>query len=154
MNRFASALFASVLLAACGGSTSTDCPPGTEGCRCEPIGCGDGLACGDDGLCEGLRTASLPAIDPVARSCEVLVEDGEAKVAGARFEDSVDGVHVRQAPKTAVTFYARRDQAIGASAVQLELLGAGSFRVATATCFDADGHPIPGGGIAAEATDG
>jgi hypothetical protein len=92
----------------------------------------------------------LPSIDPAARSCEVLLEDESAQVLRARFEGSVRGEHVRQAPRTALAFHALADAAIGSGAVRLDVLGGGEPRIASARCFDREGRPIEGGGMATD----
>jgi hypothetical protein len=138
--------------AACGSSANEPCAVGESSCACDVGGaCRDGLACDTlTNLCEGTRTISLPAIDGAARSCELLIEDDSASVVGADFASSVHGESIRQAPRTAVTFYADTDAPIGGSAVRIEVLGTGEFSIKQARCFDRSGVPIPGGGIAVD----
>lgn len=140
----------SVVVIACGSPSNAPCTPGESACACDVGGvCRDGLACDTTtNLCEGTRTLQLPAIDAAARSCELLVEDASASVVRADFASSVHGESIRQAPRTAVTFYADTDAPIGASAVRLEVTGGGDVSFKAGRCFDRSGVPIPGGGIA------
>lgn len=137
-------------LSACGSPEPSVCAPGGEGCPCSSAStCGDGLVCSSDSnVCLAPRSVSLPAIDPAARSCEVLLEDGTAHVVDAVFDSSVLGQSVRQAPRTAVTFFSASDAPIRSSAVRIQLAGDGVMTVRTARCFDRAGRPLAGGGIA------
>jgi hypothetical protein len=136
--------------AACSHPAPTECTDGAAGCACHVDDtCDDGLSCDlTSHQCEATHGVELPAIDPAARSCEVLLEDSGARVVRADFAASVQGETVRQAPRTAVTFYAAGDHSIARDAVQIELTGAGTMSVARARCFDRDGHALPGGGVA------
>ncbi|UJR83124.1 hypothetical protein [Sandaracinus amylolyticus] len=139
-----------VLFAAIGGcDPGTGCERGALGCACGEGGrCDEGLTCDPSaGRCAPVRTVGLGVIDPAARSCEVLLEDAAASVRGARFESSLRGEMVRQAPRAALAFHALADRPIDASAIRIEVLGEGSPRIARAQCFDADGAPLTGGGI-------
>lgn len=141
------------LLAACGASSSpAACVDGQAGCACRVDDtCDDGLACDVAAhTCEATHAVSLPAIDPAARACEVLLADDGARVVRARFDASVRGETVRQAPRTAVTFHAMGDARIGRDAVRIELTGPGGMAVVRGRCFDRDGRPLPGGGLGAE----
>ncbi len=69
---------------------------------------------------------------------------------GTREDVSVRAEHVRQAPRTAIAFHAMGDAPIGRDAVRVEVLGDGDFRIVNAQCFDRDGEPIEGGGIATD----
>jgi len=135
---------------ACHHEAPTICIDGAAGCACRVDNtCDDGLACDLTAhTCEATHDLELPAIDPAARSCELLLADGTAQVVRATFTASVEGASVRQAPRTAVTFYASGDAAIAHDAVHIQLTGTGGMTIARARCFDRDGHPLPGGGIA------
>ena len=137
------------LLAACGHPDPTQCTDGAAGCACRADEtCDDGLSCDLTAhTCEATHGIELPAIDPAARSCELLIEDDGARVVGADFADSVAGETVRQAPRTAVTFYAAGDHSIAHDAVHVQLSGTGGMTISRARCFDRDGHALPGGGI-------
>ena len=127
------------------------CSSGQESCPCEPAArCDEGLVCDPDHVCRTPNTVGLPPIDPAARSCELLLDDDSATVAGARFDPFVQGELVREAPRTAVAFFASEDRAIATDAVLIEVLGEGSFGIARAQCFDKDGRPIEGGGLGEE----
>jgi hypothetical protein len=133
-------------------SRPSECVVGETSCQCDARGqCDPGLVCEPAaGVCLAPRSIALSAIDPAARSCEVLLEDASATVVAARFAASVRGEHVREAPRTAVTFHAMGDAAIGREAVRIDVLGEGDFRVARGQCFDRLGEPISGGGIATD----
>jgi hypothetical protein len=147
-------LFFAILLtglvgAGCSAPSST-CEAGASGCACGPGStCDADLVCDPEArLCGRPRTRSLPRIDDAARSCEVLLEDTGARVVGTRFDASLRGEHVRQAPRTALAFHALADAPIGGGAVQVELVGDGDLHVARAQCFDREGRAIEGGGMA------
>ncbi|MCE9579338.1 MAG: hypothetical protein K8W52_39810 [Deltaproteobacteria bacterium] len=143
-------LLGTLLAAACSHPAPQQCTDGAAGCACRVDNtCDDGLACDLTAhTCEATHDLELPAIDPAARSCELLLEDATAQVVRATFAASVEGESIRQAPRTGVTFYAAGDHAIAHDAVHIQLTGTGGMTVARARCFDRDGHAIPGGGIA------
>jgi hypothetical protein len=143
---------AALTVTACGGSQPT-CPVGDERCACGPAAtCDDGLVCAESSsTCEAPRRVWLPPIDAAARSCELLVEDRtDSVVVAARFDASVQGEHIRQAPRTAVTFFAVADRAIGGEAVAIEVIGGASIAVTRGQCFDRLGRPLANGGIELE----
>lgn len=136
------AVAATVTLANCSG-TREACAPGDADCAClAGSRCADGLVCTDGNVCERPRTEGLPAIDPAARSCEVLLEESGAQVSGVRFGGSVVGEFVRQAPKTALAFHARGDTAMAGLDVGVEVAGDGAFTIASAHCFDRQGRVV------------
>lgn len=134
------------------GSSITPCEKGASACACaEGAVCDDGLACDEvSRTCLPPRIALLPAIDARARSCELLLEDTSAHIANVRFDDTLRGEQVREAPRTALAFHALSDIPIDAASVELELLGEGTFRIARAQCFDQDGQAIASGGLASD----
>jgi hypothetical protein len=137
-------LIALAMGAAACQSTPSECPSGTDGCRCESSGaCDDGFVC-DDGICERPRELTLAVDDPTARACEALLRDGDAEVASVRFERGASGAHVRQEPLTSVSFAATGDTAIASGAVRVEVVGDGAFTVERARCFDGAGQEIAG----------
>jgi hypothetical protein len=144
-------IFAGLLavLAGCQKADSAPCTQGQEDCACTADhGCDEGLSCEQDSkTCKPPTTLTLPSIDAAARSCELLLDDDTGAVQGANFEASVQGEFVRQAPHTAVTFFAAKDAAIPDGAVHIQVLGEGQFRITRAQCFDRDGKPIAGGGL-------
>lgn len=143
-------LMLAVTLSACGSEGSGTCTAGEPGCACGPSGsCADGVACDTaTNTCEGTRLVQLPPIDAAARACELLLEDDTASVVGADFGDSVRGESIRQAPRTAVTFYRTEDAPISRSAVRIRLVGGGEMKITTARCFDREGHPLPASALA------
>ncbi len=147
-HRLAMSALAALWLA-CSHPAPQECTDGAAGCACRVDNtCDDGLACDLTAhQCEATHDLELPAIDPAARSCELLLEDGAAQVVRATFSPAVEGASVRQAPRTAVTFYASGDAAIPRDAVHIQLTGTGGMTIARARCFDRDGHPISGGGL-------
>ncbi len=144
-------LIASHFGAACDDAADV-CAAGKEGCSCSAAStCDPGLVCdASSGGCVRPRTLSLPAIDAAARSCELLLSDDGSRVVRPRAEGSVRVEHVREAPRTAIAFHATSDAPIGRDAVRVEVLGDGDFRIVNAQCFDRDGEPIEGGGIATD----
>jgi len=133
-------------LVACGGDSRPACADGEAGCACRVDDtCADGLACDlATRQCETTREVALPAIDPAARACEILLADDGARVVTARFDGSVTGESIRQAPRTALAFHANEDRAIASSAVRAVLAGAGGMTVARTRCFDRDGRALAG----------
>jgi hypothetical protein len=140
---------AGLFVSACAEPAST-CEAGASGCACRPgSACDADLVCDPEAqLCGRARTRSLPRIDAAARSCEVLLEDEGARVVGARFDATVRGEQVRQAPRTALAFHALADAPIGGGAVRVELVGDGELHVTRAQCFDREGRALEGGGMA------
>ena len=134
------------------GTEEQQCVAGSSGCPCLAAStCNDGLTCEPtSGLCQSARMLRLPAIDPVARSCEILLEDDQAAVLSAVFDPTVRGEEVREAPRTGLAFHAMGDAAIGPDAVKILVLGDGPFRVASSQCFDREGRPIAGGGMSSD----
>lgn len=113
--------------------------PGSEGCVCQSAAaCDDGLAC-SEGACQRPREIAI-SVDGAARACELIILDGDAVVAGVTVDDQVRGTHVREAPRTAVSFTARNDASIRNGSVRLRVIGAGEVRVDRARCFDSEGH--------------
>jgi hypothetical protein len=135
-----------------GCSADVECVAGSSGCPCLAAStCNQGLSCEPTtGLCESGKALRLPAIDPSARACELLLEDDQATVVHAIFDPSVRGEEVREAPRTGIAFHAMGDAAIGPDAVKIMVLGDGTFRVANGQCFDREGRPIPGGGMSGD----
>jgi hypothetical protein len=135
-----------------GCSSDVECVAGTSGCPCLAAStCGQGLTCEPtSGLCESAKMLRLPAIDPSARSCELLLEDDQATVVHTVFDPSVRGEEVREAPRTGIAFHAMGDAAIGPDAVKVLVLGDGPFRIASSQCFDREGRPIAGGGMSSD----
>lgn len=122
-------------------SEPAECTRGTDGCPCESGSvCDDGLVC-ESNTCRAPREVTLRVDDADARACEVLLHDGDAHVASVRFE-GVAGAHVREAPRTALSF-AGGDGAIPGGAVRVQVVGDGdAFTVERARCFDSSGHEL------------
>lgn len=138
---FFGALLALVLTAC---EPEVECQPGQESCACAPSSrCDDGLAC-TDGTCVSPEEVSL-VIPAAARACEVLLRDAPGgEVTGAGFEAGVTGAHVREAPRTALSFASTPSTPIGA--VRVQVLGSeGAFTVERSRCFDASGAPLADG---------
>jgi hypothetical protein len=143
--RWIQATLIAVALSAAGcASTPSECPTGSDGCRCESGDvCEDGFVC-MDGTCERPRELTLTVDDPAARACEALLRDGDAEVASVRFGGGASGAHVREEPLTSVSFAAAGDTAIASGAVRVEVVGDGTFTVERARCFDGAGQEITG----------
>lgn len=126
-----------------GCDPTVECEPGAEGCACAPPSrCDDGLVC-SDGTCAAPEEVVL-TVPAQARACEVLLRDTSGRVAGARFAEGVTGAHVREAPRTALSFASSSDAPIGA--VRVSVLGdSGAFSVESSRCFDASGSAITDG---------
>ncbi|AKF05185.1 hypothetical protein [Sandaracinus amylolyticus] len=132
-----------LLLAGC-ESGPGECAPGAEDCRCvSPDRCDDGLVC-SDGTCRAPRLVGLD-VPSGAAACEVLLLDGAAEVSGVRFADGVIGAHVREEPRTSVSFAASGEGAMPGRAVSLEILGDGDLgSIGRAWCVDAAGREVTG----------
>lgn len=143
-------LFA-VSLAACGsGSGAPACEAGRAECVCRTEEqCDDGLAC-VVGQCLPSTHIGLTVSDPAARSCEVLLDEGDGRIIGARFAPSVTGTHIRQGTHSAVGFFGHADAAIPSDAIALEVVkaaGAG-IGISRARCFDRDGRALASATVA------
>lgn len=145
-----------MLLVPCLAAFGCDEPPGecrvgAAECPCSPVGeCDDGLLCAV-GVCQPYREVVLRVSEPSARACEVLLIDGQARVAAVRFQGTTLGTDVREAPRTAVTFTSTVDAAIGSDAVRLQLVGDGDpVRVGRSTCFDGAGQPLSSASVTVE----
>lgn len=138
----------SLALVACGGGESdSQCAAGELECACLPADtCAIGLACIDK-LCQPPSELGFTVSDSDARSCEMVLHDGPAKLVGATFGDQVTGVHIRQGDDSALSFFANDDEAIpdGAMALQVVEGPTGStadIKVVRARCFDRDGGEL------------
>jgi hypothetical protein len=138
-------------LVGCGGGSGDDpsCD-GELGCVCSPAQtCDDGLACVDQ-QCQRPDALDLAVSDPTARSCELLVRESGTRVVGADFGAAVTGVHLREGDRSAVSFFASKDDAIPSGAISLQVVspsaGAASagVEIVTARCFDRDGRELAG----------
>ncbi|MCK6549423.1 hypothetical protein L6R52_26525 [Myxococcota bacterium] len=130
-------------LGALAGCSSGDpCAAGAEACTCRAStpACDDGLGC-TNGTCTKLDETALSISSADARACDVLVEDAGVVVEGAAFTGATGQV-VREAPQTAISFFAASDAPFAAGAVRLRTRGTGTPRVVSATCFDAAGRAL------------
>ncbi len=94
-------------------------------------------------MCSAPREIALN-IPAEARACEVLLHDAGGEVTGARFEEGVTGAHVREAPRTALSFASTANTPIGP--VRVQVLGdSQAFSVESSRCFDASGQPLSDG---------
>ncbi|MCP4541188.1 MAG: hypothetical protein GY832_28980 [Chloroflexi bacterium] len=133
-----------------GGTDGTDgtdgeCEKGTANCACkEGDTCDDGLTC-VDGICKSQSSDGLSISDPLARSCEVLVEENDIRVVGlTKDETKIKATFVRQAPKVAITFYALKDAAIADGTLGIRYTGGGSMAIKKTSCADAKGKILTG----------
>lgn len=141
------ALLSSAALGCDDTSENPECTPGKASCECtDDGGCDDGLTC-EAGVCQAWATTTLTVGDKAARACDVLLEEkGGATIKQVRFDDSVKGTFVREAPRTAVSFVATSDAPIGGGVVIVEMLGGdgSGVTVVKSECAGADGAPISG----------
>jgi hypothetical protein len=130
-----------------GGSPDAggECVPGTAGCPClEGSICQGGLVC-DMGLCRAVASVEIDVGDPNARSCECVVVEQNADVLGVLFGEGTEGVHVRESPRTALTFTRRTDTPFPAGAVRVQRSeGMGTLQLQRVRCFDREGNVLPG----------
>jgi hypothetical protein len=138
------------VLGACGKPSTTEganaCSVGSAGCACAPeLACDDGLVC-DEGSCHGAAVVGLSISDPNARACEVLLVETGAHVLSVDFGVEVQGTHVREAPKTALSFISQSDAPIPDGAVQVRFAeGQGAPpEVGIVHCSDKQGARLPG----------
>ncbi|WP_428268297.1 hypothetical protein [Haliangium sp.] len=141
-----------LMLAACGGGGGGGggdaCADGALECTCSASQpCAEGLAC-IDRQCQRPDELELTVSDPAARSCELLVREADARVVGATFAPSVTGVHLRQGPHSAVSFFANDDAAISPGSISLQVAtpsaDAAEVEVVTTHCYDRDGRELAG----------
>lgn len=132
-------------LAACDGAPPEEpdagrCTPGSAGCAClAESRCEGSLVC-DMGLCRAASTRELVVRDARARSCEVVLVEGGTEVLGVEFGSGVRGTFIREAPRTALTFFRESDAAFATGAVRvLNTEALGSINLRRARCFDRDG---------------
>lgn len=138
-------------LAACGGGSGDDpACDGELGCVCSPAQtCDDGLACVDQ-QCQRPDALDLLVSDQAARSCELLVRETGTRVVGADFGPAVTGVHLREGDRSALSFFASKDDAIPSGDISLQVVapsaGAASagVEIVSARCFDRDGRELAG----------
>jgi hypothetical protein len=74
----------------------------------------------------------------------VLVREQDAHVADVEPADGVRASHVREAPRTAITFMHAEDAPFASAAVSVVSTGDGDVSIAAARCFDAAGKPLAG----------
>ncbi|UJR82188.1 Hypothetical protein I5071_42530 [Sandaracinus amylolyticus] len=130
---------------ACSAEPS-ECAAGTEDCPCDATGsCEGDLVCADQ-TCRAPREITLEVDDDDARACEVLLRDGSGEVASVRFPRAA-GAHVREAPRTSISFAAHDDAPIERGAVHVQVLGEGDFTVERSRCFDGSGAEIPSASV-------
>ena len=79
------------------------------------------------------------AVDGKARGCEVLLHDGDAKIARVDFGDGVKGKWLRQGDKLSAAFVADGDHTIGA----VQVVGT-SFDIMRSHCYGSDGVELAG----------
>lgn len=94
--------------------------------------------CGDD-----KKGGSSLSIDKRARSCDLLIVEGETRIEAVVFGEGVQGTFVREAPNVAVSFIATEDSSIDADAVVVQLADAdGEFEITQVACADSAGEPL------------
>ncbi len=147
-----------------GGCTSCDPPAQSEpdagpavcvvasaNCPCDDTRCDTGLVC-QEGTCRAVATTGLKIASPLARSCEVLVQETNGKLADVAFSGAVTGRVVREGDRAALAFHANSDAAIGGDAVEVAFTGAvetadQALQLVSARCFDQSGAALPGSGL-------
>ena len=120
------------------------CTAGSLGCAC------DGEACGADLSCVGaICRFSAPVLvvsGEGVRGCDVLLAEAGPYVRGVRFEATVVGEVIRQAPHTGVSFIARADSPLAGPIGWIYSdapLPAATLSISQAACHDRAGRLIP-----------
>lgn len=117
------------------------CTPGSKGCECAAGNvCDDGLACDDD-VCGGGVSLPPVAFPNSARSCEILLVEGDTDVIGIEFGDNTTGAFIREEPRIGVALHANSDAPMGDLVVKLASDGEAP-KAKLVTCFDADGETL------------
>ena len=117
-------------------------------------GCGDDNSAASPEVDAGTGPSGLSIVidNPEVRACDLLVMETGATVVGVAFSEDVLGEWERWAPKVALSFAQRADEAVTGWPVQLELRGAAmdadtAFDASTVKCFDRAGRAVDEPGL-------
>ena len=122
-----------------------ECTPGSAGCQCAADDkCDEGATCSNS-MCVAVATSGLSFSSTDARSCELLIVEGEAKVLGATFAEGLKGAWRKRAPNVALVVTQTQDEALPEGAAQLQVDGElAGVKIESVSCFDHLGKPVDG----------
>lgn len=122
-------------------SAVAPCPDGSASCPCSVLGeCPEGRVCRNH-ACLAAEVSELTLRARDARSCELLLTDGEGFLAEVEPVATVLAQSVRRGPRTGVAFIAEGDVPLSARPLRLRWLDAPPV-AESVVCFDRTGAEL------------